>query len=164
MNRSRFSFVSAVIFATVVLSLRIDPAAAQEVGLTPIEATETEVARGYRAETFKLKPVVNEKNETLGRINDFIFGKDGNIYVVLAVGDFGGLGNHLVAIPFRSLKLEDPPVSEPARLEARFGARNYTPLLVTIVRGEGVHVRDESGRRYIDMMGAYSAVSFGHWV
>ena len=47
-------------------------------------------------------------------------------------------------------------------LEARFGAGNYAPLPVTIVRGEGVYLWDEAGRRYIDMMGAYSAVSFGH--
>jgi hypothetical protein len=106
MNRSRFSFLSAVVLTTVILSLRIDHAAAQEVGLIPMEATE--LARGYRAETLKLKPVVNEKNETIGRINDFVFGKDGNIYVVLAVGDFTGLSGHLVAIPFRSLKLDDP--------------------------------------------------------
>ncbi|MGM4916794.1 ornithine--oxo-acid transaminase [Tardiphaga sp. 813_E8_N1_3] len=49
-----------------------------------------------------------------------------------------------------------------AGLEARFGAGNYAPLPVTIVRGAGVYVWDESGRRYIDMMGAYSAASFGH--
>lgn len=49
-----------------------------------------------------------------------------------------------------------------AGLEARFGARNYAPLPITLVRGEGVYVWDESGRRYVDMMGAYSAVSFGH--
>ncbi|HLG83077.1 MAG TPA: ornithine--oxo-acid transaminase [Bradyrhizobium sp.] len=47
-------------------------------------------------------------------------------------------------------------------LESRFGAGNYAPLPVTIVRGEGVYLWDEQGRRYIDMMGAYSAVSFGH--
>ncbi|WP_024517890.1 ornithine--oxo-acid transaminase [Bradyrhizobium sp. Tv2a-2] len=47
-------------------------------------------------------------------------------------------------------------------LEARFGAGNYAPLPVTIVRGDGVHLWDDQGRRYIDMMGAYSAVSFGH--
>jgi ornithine--oxo-acid transaminase len=47
-------------------------------------------------------------------------------------------------------------------LEARFGAGNYAPLPVTIVRGDGVHLWDDEGRRYIDMMGAYSAVSFGH--
>ena len=105
MNRS-FSFLPAVILATVVLSLWIDRALAQEVALTPMQATE--VARGYRAETLKLKPVINDKDETIGRINDFIFGKDGNIYVVLAVGDFTGVGGHLIAIPFRSLKLDDP--------------------------------------------------------
>ena len=47
-------------------------------------------------------------------------------------------------------------------LESRYGAANYKPLPVTLVRGEGVHVWDEDGRRYLDMMGAYSAVSFGH--
>ena len=47
-------------------------------------------------------------------------------------------------------------------LEKRFGAGNYAPLPVTIVRGEGVHLWDDGGRRYLDMLGAYSAVSFGH--
>jgi hypothetical protein len=105
MNRPLFSFLSAVIL-TAVLSLWVDHAQGQEVALTPMQATE--VARGYRAEGLKIKPVVNDKNETIGRISDFIFGKDGNIYVVLAVGDFTGVGGHLVAIPFRSLKLDDP--------------------------------------------------------
>src|ERR1700680_216118 len=106
MNRPRFAFSPAVILSTVVLSLWIDHAAGQEIRLTPLQATE--VAKGYRAEALRLKPVVNEKNETIGRINDFIFGKDGNIYVVLAVGDFTGVGGHLIAIPFRSLKLDYP--------------------------------------------------------
>jgi ornithine--oxo-acid transaminase len=47
-------------------------------------------------------------------------------------------------------------------LESRYGAANYKPLPVTLVRAEGVHVWDEDGRRYLDMMGAYSAASFGH--
>lgn len=49
-----------------------------------------------------------------------------------------------------------------ADLESRFGAANYAPLPVKIVRGEGIFVWDAEGRRYVDMMGAYSAVSFGH--
>src|SRR5882672_776060 len=106
LNRSHFSFLPAVIFTTVVLYVWIGHTAAQEVALTPLQATE--VARGYRAETLKLKPVVNDKNETIGRINDFIFGKDGNTYAILAVGDFTGLGGHLIAVPFRNLKLDDP--------------------------------------------------------
>lgn len=53
-------------------------------------------------------------------------------------------------------------MSNVADLESRFGAANYAPLPVKIVRGEGVFVWDAEGRRYVDMMGAYSAVSFGH--
>jgi hypothetical protein len=96
----------AVVSMAIAPSPWIDRAAGQEVALTPFEVTE--VAKGYRAEMLKLKPVVNDKNETIGKINDFIFGKDGNIYAVLAVGDFSGVSGHLVAVPFRNLKLDDP--------------------------------------------------------
>ena len=50
----------------------------------------------------------------------------------------------------------------PAALERRFGAANYHPLPVTLQRGAGVWLFDTAGRRYLDMMCAYSAVSFGH--
>jgi ornithine--oxo-acid transaminase len=46
--------------------------------------------------------------------------------------------------------------------EARFGAANYRPLPVVLTRGEGAYLWDVEGKRYIDMMSAYSAVSFGH--
>jgi ornithine--oxo-acid transaminase len=46
--------------------------------------------------------------------------------------------------------------------EARFGAKNYAPLPVVLARGAGAHLFDTSGKRYIDMMSAYSAASFGH--
>jgi ornithine--oxo-acid transaminase len=46
--------------------------------------------------------------------------------------------------------------------EARYGAHNYHPLPVVLARGEGVYLFDTAGRRYLDMMSAYSAVSFGH--
>ena len=47
-------------------------------------------------------------------------------------------------------------------LERRYSAANYDPLPVVLARGEGVHVWDQAGRRYLDMMSAYSAVSLGH--
>ncbi len=46
--------------------------------------------------------------------------------------------------------------------EILYGALNYNPLPVVLVRGEGVYVWDDTGKRYIDMMSAYSAVSHGH--
>jgi len=51
---------------------------------------------------------------------------------------------------------------DPVELEARYAARNYNPLPVVLTRGEGARVWDTQGRRYIDMMSAYSAVSHGH--
>ena len=47
-------------------------------------------------------------------------------------------------------------------LEERYCARNYHPLPVVLVKGEGAYVWDDSGKRYLDMMSAYSAVSHGH--
>jgi ornithine--oxo-acid transaminase len=46
--------------------------------------------------------------------------------------------------------------------ERTFGARNYDPLPVVLARGSGSWVTDVDGRRYLDLMSAYSAVSFGH--
>jgi len=47
-------------------------------------------------------------------------------------------------------------------LEQRYGATNYLPLPVVLARGEGVWLWDDEGRRYLDMLSAYSAVSFGY--
>src|ERR1700730_9869560 len=47
-------------------------------------------------------------------------------------------------------------------LENRYGAHNYAPLPVVLARGEGAHLWDTSGRRYVDMMSAYSTASHGH--
>jgi ornithine--oxo-acid transaminase len=44
----------------------------------------------------------------------------------------------------------------------RWSARNYGPLPVVLERGEGVWVWDIEGRRYLDMLAAYSAVNQGH--
>ena len=47
-------------------------------------------------------------------------------------------------------------------LENQYCAPNYHPLPVMLTRGEGVFVWDENGKKYLDMMSAYSAVSHGH--
>jgi ornithine--oxo-acid transaminase len=47
-------------------------------------------------------------------------------------------------------------------LETRYGATNYAPLPVVLDRGEGAWLWDVDGRRYLDMLSAYSAVSFGY--
>lgn len=41
-------------------------------------------------------------------------------------------------------------------------AHNYHPLPVVVARGEGAWVTDIEGKRYLDLLAAYSAVNFGH--
>jgi len=48
------------------------------------------------------------------------------------------------------------------RMDFEFGAKNYAPLPVVLERGEGVFVWDVEGRKYFDMLSAYSAVNQGH--
>jgi ornithine--oxo-acid transaminase len=50
----------------------------------------------------------------------------------------------------------------PMELERRYGAHNYEPLPVVLARGEGAFLWDTNGRRYVDMMSAYSTASHGH--
>jgi ornithine--oxo-acid transaminase len=45
---------------------------------------------------------------------------------------------------------------------AAHGAHNYHPLPVVIASAEGAWVTDVAGRRYLDLLAAYSALNFGH--
>lgn len=47
-------------------------------------------------------------------------------------------------------------------LEELYGAHNYQPLDVVIERAHGVWLFDTDGKRYLDCVSAYSAVSQGH--
>jgi len=47
-------------------------------------------------------------------------------------------------------------------LAERYAAHNYHPLPVVIASGEGAWVTDVEGKRYLDMLAAYSALNFGH--
>ena len=48
------------------------------------------------------------------------------------------------------------------QLEETYGAHNYDPLDVVLERGQGVWLWDIYGRRYLDCLAGYSAVSQGH--
>jgi ornithine--oxo-acid transaminase len=45
---------------------------------------------------------------------------------------------------------------------AAHGAHNYHPLPVVISQADGAWVTDVEGRRYLDLLAAYSAMNFGH--
>ncbi len=48
------------------------------------------------------------------------------------------------------------------QLVSQYSANNYAPLPVVIRQGQGAWVEDVEGKRYLDMLSAYSALNFGH--
>jgi sporulation protein YlmC with PRC-barrel domain len=67
------------------------------------------VADGMRTGELKGKPVVNDKNERIGTIDDLIIGSDKVLFGILQVGGFLGLGSHYVAVPYQELKIGEGP-------------------------------------------------------
>ena len=59
----------------------------------------------WRASKMVGLSVYNDKNESLGSINDLLTDKSGDIKaVVIGVGGFLGVGEHLVAVPLDKVK------------------------------------------------------------
>ncbi len=52
--------------------------------------------------------------------------------------------------------------SEIIKQTEQYSAANYHPLDVVLVRGEGCWVWDVDGKKYLDMLSAYSALNQGH--
>jgi len=48
------------------------------------------------------------------------------------------------------------------KLAQKYSAHNYAPIEVVLTKGKGGWVYDIEGRRYLDMLTSYSALSFGH--
>ena len=78
---------------------------------TATTMNESSLHGDWRASKVVGLNVYNEKNESIGSINDLLMDKSGNIKaVVLGVGGFLGMGEHLVAVPYDKVKFVDTPV------------------------------------------------------
>jgi ornithine--oxo-acid transaminase len=68
------------------------------------------------------------------------------------------------AVRPRAASLEDlvSITDDAIAFEHEHCAHNYHPLPVVIREAEGAWVTDIEGRRYLDMLSAYSAINFGH--
>ena len=88
---------------------------------TTMSDTSSSFQGNWRASKLVGLSVYNEKNESVGSINDMLTDKNGKIVaVVIGVGGFLGVGEHLVAVPFDKVKFSTEPV-------AYTGASNAPP-------------------------------------
>src|SRR6202521_5902330 len=102
--------------AMIGVFLVFGPAAAQVAPQT-VELAKVNVqklAAGYRASKVIGSSVVNDANETIGKIDDLLVSSDGKQpYAVLSVGGFLGMGTRLVVVPYDTLRFADNQVILP---------------------------------------------------
>jgi hypothetical protein len=73
-----------------------------------------ELSAGYRSFKVVGRSVVNDANETIGKIDDLLVSPDGKQpYAVLSIGGFLGMGAHLVVVPYDALKFAEKQVMLP---------------------------------------------------
>jgi sporulation protein YlmC with PRC-barrel domain len=88
------------------------PPAASSTATTSTTASVSSLQGNWRASKLAGLSVYNDKNESVGSINDLLTDKSGNIKaVVIGVGGFLGVGEHLVAVPFDKVKFVTEPVA-----------------------------------------------------
>jgi len=75
-------------------------------------ASPTSYQGNWRASKVAGLSVYNTNNESVGSINDLLMDKSGAIKgVVIGVGGFLGVGEHLVAVPFDKVKFVSEPIA-----------------------------------------------------
>jgi sporulation protein YlmC with PRC-barrel domain len=101
----------------------------------PAAASDTSSLKGnWRTSKLVGLNVYNDSNESLGSINDLLADKSGNVKaVVIGVGGFLGVGEHLVAVPIDKVKFVDEPIAYTgaATAPATGGARPSTSTTTT---------------------------------
>ena len=103
--------VGSALLATVAFA-QSPTATTDRANMAPAAASDSSFQGDWRASKIVGLGVYNENNESVGSINDLLTDKNGNIKaVVIGVGGFLGVGEHLVAIPFDKIKFVNEPVA-----------------------------------------------------
>src|SRR6266850_2184958 len=123
--------VGSALLATIAFA-QTPTATTDRANMPPAAASDSSSFQGnWRASKVVGLSVYNDNNESLGSINDLLTDKEGNIKgVVLGVGGFLGVGEHLVAIPFDKIKFVTEPVAYSSAAGAP-GAAGNRPMSST---------------------------------
>jgi hypothetical protein len=110
------SMLATSLLAAIALLPLSLPAAAQGVPQT-VSLVKVDVAplsTGFRASKVIGASVVNDANESIGKIDDVIISSDGKApFAVISVGGFLGLGSKLVVVHYDNLRFQQDRVVLP---------------------------------------------------
>ena len=102
----------AALIGTFLAAPAIAQGVPQTVDIARVDVQK--VAAGFRASKVIGSSVVNQANETIGKIDDLLVTRDGKEpYAVLSVGGFLGMGTRMVIVRYDSLKFADNKIVLP---------------------------------------------------
>jgi hypothetical protein len=104
--KRRMLLASAVTMSVVFFAAGVNAQGVQQT--VPIAKVDVQtVAAGYRASKVIGSSVLNEANETIGKIDDLLVTRDGKEpYAVLSIGGFLGMGARMVVVRYDSLRFD----------------------------------------------------------
>jgi sporulation protein YlmC with PRC-barrel domain len=106
-NRKRVLALAMIVAILGLLAIVLNPKMAASQGVQLVKVDVAVVAKGYRASKLIGSGITNEKNEKIGSLDDIVIDEKQVMFAILQVGGFLGLGKHLVAVPYESLKISD---------------------------------------------------------
>jgi hypothetical protein len=102
---------ASALFATVAFAQNTTTTT-DRANMAPAPTSSSSYQGDWRASKVVGLNVYNDKNESIGSINELLMDKSGNVKIaVLSVGGFLGVGSHYVAIPWEKLKFTTEPVA-----------------------------------------------------
>ena len=106
------AMAGSMLFASAAFAAETSTTAAPSATTAATAATNTSFQGDWRASKVVGLNVYNDKNESVGSINDLLMDKSGNIKAaVISVGGFLGMGARLVAVPYDKVKFTTEPVA-----------------------------------------------------
>ena len=104
-NPARLRRLILFLMCATMLGVAAPRVATAKVAIVVVDVVA--VADGYRASQLRGTTVVNSQNEKIGKLDDLIVGRDRVLFAIIQVGGFLGLGSHLIAVPYASLRISD---------------------------------------------------------
>ncbi|MCA6122285.1 PRC-barrel domain-containing protein [Bradyrhizobium sp. WSM 1704] len=122
------AMLAAVAFAQTPTDTKSDKTnASPPPASTTTSTTSTSYTGNWRTSKVVGLSVYNDKNESVGSINDLLMEKGGAIKaVVVGVGGFLGVGEHLVALPLDKVKFVNEPVASTSASTSSPGSTSKT--------------------------------------
>jgi sporulation protein YlmC with PRC-barrel domain len=118
--------VGSALLATVAFA-QSPNATSDRPAAAPVTAGDASYNGTWRSSKLVGLSVYNDNNESVGSINDLLMDKSGNIKaVVIGVGGFLGVGEHLVAVPLDKIKFVEEPVATASATGSSSGSSGMT--------------------------------------